>query len=344
VSSGDTAYGGVIMTVRGMLYPMMFLVGGVMAAPLMAQAADGAGVAPRSAMDSAFARARQLVVSGQTEAGRAVADSILAAATPGTPAYGDALYGHALLAPSASDAQRDYQRIVVEYPLSRHSGDALLQLAQLERSQGNRTGAEQHLQRFLMENPTSTRRAQTGFWLAQLLFEQNDDARACPVLATARGALQPGDVELRNQMGFYTGRCEAAAARAAADSAARVDSVRRDSVARADSLKAAAATARADSARTRARAAGATRRGAHTGGSESRGRFAVQIGAYETEDAAQAAVARLKQRGIEARVDGDRKPFRVRIGRYETRTAAANALVQFRKVGITGFVTTTDGR
>ncbi|OYV66727.1 MAG: hypothetical protein B7Z72_10820, partial [Gemmatimonadetes bacterium 21-71-4] len=172
-------------------------------------------------MDSAFARARRLVMAGQTAAGREIGDSILAATAPGTPAYGNALYGAAMLAPSAAAAQLAYQRIIVEYPLSPHAGDALLQLAQLERSQGNRAAATDHLQRFLRENPTNPDRTRAGLWLARLLFEQNQDAQACAVLGTARAATAPGDVELLNQMNFYSGRCAAVAAQAAADSAAR---------------------------------------------------------------------------------------------------------------------------
>jgi cell division septation protein DedD len=288
-------------------------------------------------MDSAFARARRLVMSGQTVAGRQIGDSILAATPSGTPAYGNALYGTAMLAPTAAAAQLDYQRIIVEYPLSPHAGDALLQLAQLERSQGNRAGAIGHLQRYLRENPMSAERGRTGLWLAQLMFEQNDDLRACGVLDTARAATSSSNIELLNQMNFYSARCAAATANAAADSAARADSMRAaQRAAHEDSVK--RSEARARSARLERERARRTTRATAT-----EGRYSIQLGAYATRAQADKLVRTLYNRGIKARIEGDRKPFRVRAGYYRTRADADQALARFKRLGYAGFVTTTDG-
>src|SRR3954470_18908402 len=82
---------------------------------------------PTSA-ESVFARARTLVVNGNGAAGRLLVDSVVAATEPDTPAYAEALYWRARLAVGA-DAERDYRRILVDFPLSPRSGDALLQLA-----------------------------------------------------------------------------------------------------------------------------------------------------------------------------------------------------------------------
>ncbi len=299
------------------------------------QGVDTTTSPPVSSMDSAFARARALVVSGQTAAGRAIVDSIFAATPVGTVAYGDALYGRAMIAPTAEDAARDYQQIVVEYPLSMHAGDALLQLAQLERSEGDRASAIGHLQRFLRENPGNAKRARTGLWLAQLLFEENDDVRACGVLQQARAETAPDNVELQNQMNFYGSRCDAAAARAQADSAARADSIRADSVARAE----AARKARARAARPPAPSAPPA---ATPHASDSSGGYSVQVGAFATEAEARKLVDRLKTRGIDARVDGVRKPFRVRIGHYKSHAEASDALTRFKKLGLDGFVTSAN--
>jgi cell division protein FtsN len=309
------------------------------AAPVLrAQVTDSTATKPVSAMDSAFARARQLVIAGQTAAGRQIADSILSATPVTSPAYGNALFGRAQLAPTAADAERDYQRIIVEYPLSTHAGDALLQLAQIERSRGDRAAAIAHLRRYLQENPGNAKRARTGFWLAQLLFEQNDDTAACPVLHDAQLAVDPSNVELQNQMNFYTTRCRVAEARAAADSASRADSVRADSVAQADARRKA-------SERTHAKAPARTASPSKTRAPENAGgNYAVQVGAYGARAEADQAVDRLHARGIEARVDGTAKPFRVRIGHYTTKAAAAKALAEFKKLGIDGFVTSTGGR
>lgn len=296
-----------------------------------AAAPDTAALRRGAAMDSAFARARALVISGQAAAGRLMGDSILAATPEGTDAYGRALYGQAMLAPTAADAELDYQRIIVEYPLSAHAGDALLQLAQLERSRGDRDAAIGHLQRFLRENPGSPERARTGLWLAQLLFEQHSDETACGILASARAATAAGDVELQNQMNFYSARCAAAAANATADSAARADSVKAAARTRADSIK---------RARARAREAPARKAPAPA----ANGRYTVQLAAFATRAEAEKLVSTLHAKQIEARVDGDRKPFRVRAGHYTTRAEATKAAARFKALGYAGFVTSSDGR
>lgn len=302
---------------------------------------DTAAARRGAAMDSAFARARAMVISGQAAAGRSMGDSILAATREGTEAYGRALYGQAMLAPTAADAELDYQRIIVEYPLSAHAGDALLQLAQLERSQGDRASAIGHLQRFLRENPGSPERARTGLWLAQLLFEERRDQTACGILATARSATAPGDVELQNQMNFYASRCATAAATAAADSVAHADSVKAAAAAAAAARVAAEKKARARARETPAHET-SVRKPAPAAASA--GRYAVQLAAYATRAEAEKLVRTLHARGIEARVEGDRKPFRVRAGHYATHTEATKAAARFKALGYAGFVTSADGR
>lgn len=281
-----------------------------------AQTPDSTTRKSLAAMDTAFAHARELVMEGKSIEGRRIADSIVTATPPGSPAYGNALYGRAMVAPTAADAERDYQRIIVEYPLSTHAGDALLQLAQLERSRGDRASAIGHLERFLQENPTSTKRGRTGLWLAQLLFEENQDLRACGVLDGARAATAPKDVELRNQMDFYTARCANALSMARTDSTATATAVTAD-------------RARVDSLRSTSKSSAA---------------YSVQVGAYTTRAEADRAVARLRGRGLEARVDGDRTPFRVRLGHYKSWAEADKAAAQFRKLGLRGFVTAVDRR
>ena len=123
----------------------------------------------------------------------------LRAAAEGTPAYGDALFWHGALAETAADAERDYRRVIVEYPLSRYADDALLSLAELEQARGDRTAAYQHLQRFVREHPMGPARARAGLAAARLAFEQRDMTRGCAMIAdarrsagsTRRGAAQP---------------------------------------------------------------------------------------------------------------------------------------------------------
>src|SRR5439155_1370868 len=156
--------------------------------------------------DSLFLRARGLVLQGNGAAGRALVDSQLTT-TAGTPEYANALYWRAALAATAADAERGYRQVIVEYPFSRHSGDALLALAQLEMARGDRDPAIDHLQRFLLQHPNDPERIRVGIWLGRLLLDQNQPVKGCAVLLRTRAALGDTAVETRNQIDYYAGRC-----------------------------------------------------------------------------------------------------------------------------------------
>jgi len=162
----------------------------------------------RTPLDSLFARARQLVLEGNGAAGRALVDSLVNAALPGSPAQVDALFWRASLAGTASDAERDYRRIIVEYPLSQRAGDALFSLAQLEIVRGDRENAASHLQRFLLDHPESPERGRAALSLGRMLIEQGRMAKGCAVIGRARGSVSPDAVELRNQVDYYSQRCD----------------------------------------------------------------------------------------------------------------------------------------
>ena len=175
-----------------------------------------AGQAPRPASDSLYRRARRLVAEGNGAAGRGIVDSLLRAADPATPAYGDALYWHGALAPTAAEAERDYRRVIVEYPLAYYADDALLAIAELEQARGDRAGALMHLQRFVKEHPSSPGRGIAALGAARLAFEQRDTKLGCSMLATARTSIAATDVEMRNQIEYYDRQCTAAAMTASA--------------------------------------------------------------------------------------------------------------------------------
>jgi tetratricopeptide (TPR) repeat protein len=263
---------------------------------------------------SVFARAKQLVVSGNGAAGRVLVDSVLTATTPDTPAYAEALYWRAALAASSADAERDYRRIVVEYPTSPHSGDALLQLAQLEVARGDRAAAAAHLQRFVAENPTSPDRTRVDLQLVRLLFDQNDIAHGCPALRTALTEIPDTLVETRNQLDYYSPRCVATDIGPGGRVPAPADTVRHDST------HAAPAT---------------TKKGATI----AQGKYTLQIAAYKAKSDADALAKRLKGRKLDARVVGVSKLFRVRIGRYATRAEAVAEQKALKMKKIDAFVT-----
>ena len=325
-----------------------------LAASATAQATDSAGKSRGAVVgdprDSLFLRARRLVAGGNGAAGRALVDSALAAAAAGTPEYATALYFRGALSSTAADAERDYRRIIVEYPFSPHSGDALLALAQLEMARGEREPAIDHLQRFLLQRPNDPERVRAGIWLGRMLLEQNRPAEGCEVLLKTRSSLGDTAVETRNQVDYYAGRCAgvdttlppprppAAAAPAVrvrhADSTAR-PAVRRDSTTNKPRPPRRDSTI-GDSAPRKpiARNAGTT---------PATGRFTVQVAAYDTRQAAELLVTRLSARGIVARiVPSSTAPYRVRVGRYATDAAATAAARELKEKGIVGFVTTTD--
>lgn len=294
---------------RRLIAPTLTLVLLTAAVSLEAQvptADTGGRAAPaiaRPANDSIFRRARRLVSEGNGAAGRALVDSILRASDPATLAYGEALYWHGALAPTAAEAERDYRRVIVEYPLSYYADDALLSIAELEQARGDRAGALQHLQRFVREHPASPARGIAALGAARLAFEQRDQKAGCTMLAEARSAATSADVELRNQIEYYNGRCRSEAAAVSVTPAATP-------------------SAKAPTRITPARAPA----------------YTIQVAAYNTRGDAERLVAKLASRGVTARVSGASKPFRVRLGFYDTRQQATNEVAALKKRGIVGFV------
>ena len=290
------------------------------------------------APDSVFARAKQLVVNGNGAAGRLLVDSVVAATTPGTPAYAEALYWRAALAASSADAERDYRHIVVEYPETPRSAEALLALAQLEIARGDRATASAHLQRFLAENPSNTERSRVSLQLVRLWFDQNDLAHGCATLKTALAEVPEAEVEAHNQLTYYSSRCVAADVgpggsmpappaaqppqappppKSASASAKSADSVRRDS------STSSASTASATSA----------------SGAKAQGNYTLQVAAFKAKSDADALVKRLKARKLDVRVIGTSKLYRVRVGRYSTRAAAVSAQKELKAKKIDAIVT-----
>jgi cell division septation protein DedD len=337
--------------------------------------ADAQGVVPadttasrptallRPANDSLFRRARRLVSEGHGVAGRALVDSLLAAADPSSSAYGDALYWHGALAPTAAAAENDYRRVIVEYPLAFYSGDALLAIAELEQARGDRAGAMQHLQRFVREHPSNPGRGIAALGVARLAFEQRDSTLACSMLAEARTSIGATDVELRNQIEYYNGRCatvaastastETATSTASAPSPARgasVPAVSPSSPAPRPTPSAHAATPARTTTPQRTSTPQRTTTPARTTSKPTPAptqrasaprmvtSYTVQVAAYDTRPDAERLVKKLATSGIKARVSGTSKPFRVRLGFYRTRQDAANEVMALKRRGIVGFV------
>lgn len=276
-------------------------------------------VAAPSTVSAVFARARQLVVDGNGAAGRLLVDSVLAATSPDSAEYPEALYWRASLAASPTDAERDYRRIVVEYGFSPRAGDALIQLAQLELARSERDAAESHLRRFLIEQPDHGQRGRAGYLLARLLLDRNDVPRGCATLARTRSDVPADSVELRNQVDYLVPRCDGV-----------------------DTSGAPSGRGAAENTAAPASAATAGRGSAAPAPSARAGKYTIQVASYQTREAADALANRLTKTGTEARVVGKAKPFRVRVGYFESRAAAGAALAQLKTKGFKNpFVTET---
>ena len=313
-------------------------------ATAVAQTADSA------ATDTMFLRARRLVTDGNGAAGRALADSLLAAATPGTTRYAEALFWRASLASTAAAAERDYRLLSIEYPLSPRAEDALLRLAQLELARGDRALALKHLERLTLEHPASPARARTSYWRSRVLFEDGNIPRACAALADATAHLPPGDAELRNQIDYQSRRCLGVDTTTVAEVPRTVPAAPPAAGAPVQGPTTTARTAPSSAApATPSTAAPVTRVPAAprpiTGSPVAAG-FTVQAAAFPARAQADQFRDRLRARGLDARTVGAGQVFRVRIGRYPTRTAA-NAVAQdlrARKIASDAFVTEAEAQ
>ena len=294
--------------------------------------------------DSVFRRARRLVSEGNGTGGRALVDSLLKREQEGSAPYGNALYWRGALAETAADAERDYRRVIVEYPLSAYVDDALLAIAELEQARGDRAGALQHLQRFVKEHPVSQARGTAALAAARLAFEQRDTRTACAMVAEARASVSSADVELRNQIDYLGSRCAAAEAgpsmpvaptsRGNSPATPARDSSLPTPVARKKTTVAANPKTAPVEKPIMAAPAQAT--------DPVRGVYTIQLAAYNTRVEAEHLVTKLGARGVKARVSGTMKPFRVRLDFYSTRQTAVDEVAALRQRGIIGFVTTEE--
>ena len=158
-------------------------------------------------VDAAYRRAQALVNDGNVTAGRALVDSMIAVAAPGSNEYAEGVYWRAVLAATAADAEMDYRRIVVDFPASPRVEDALIRLAQLEIARGNYDAALRHLNRLATEHPDSPSRARAGYWSARALFDKNDLQGGCAATADALTRVSDTDAELKNQITYLNQRC-----------------------------------------------------------------------------------------------------------------------------------------
>lgn len=333
---------------------------------VLALSADAQDAGP-SLRDSIFRRARRMVSEGNGVAGRTLVDSLLTLEAEGTPSYGDALFWRGALAPTASEAERDYRRVIVEYPLSYYAGDALLGIAGLEQARGDRVNAMQHMVRFVREHQTDNpSRASAAFGAARLAFEQREFGICNAMITEARKSASPKDIELKNSIDYVAARCPAAAGASEPPAQPQVatapvtppkDSVVAHPVAPAPTPSKTTKPVAAPSRTTPTKPATTppveqkpVEKTPKKIGDKSlaapaatpAGLYTIQLAAFNTLAEANRLVATLGKRDVDARVSGDKKPFRVRLQFYATRQAAAAEVAALKARGIISFVTTEE--
>lgn len=362
--------------------PAILLAGGVLAAaPLYAQnetpdtnpsqttaqaqpPAHAATPAPAAAEDDVFERARRLVAAGQGDTGRNLIESELKAADSGSARYVEALYWRAVLARTAADAERDLRTIVIYYPLSAESDDALMRLAQLEMTRGENEQAMGHLERVVREHPRSASRPRASFWMARMLFDRGKDVEACRRLADAASTTPPGQVELRNQIDYLMPRCagvDTTSAAAPTKSATRAAPSAVKKPTPGTPTKPAASSAPATPTSTTPRSAAPSAASSAAPGASSaapatppaspsapsatqQSELTVQIAAFSNRESAEKLRARLQELGYDARITSSETLYRVRVGRYATREKADSVVARMRAQHVDGYVTSAEPR
>ena len=336
----------------------ILFVAAIMFSPIVASAQATTGVNP------VYRRAQGMVNDGNAAAGRALVDSMIAVATPGSNEYAEGVYWRAVFAATAADAEMDYRRIVVDYPRSPRVEDALIRLAQLEIARANYDGALRHLNRLVAEHPESPARARAGYWMARAMFDKNDIQGGCTATADALARTSEDDAELRNQITYLNQRCAGVVIASAPVTVPANDPVSTATAPSPTVLPSAApspapapapppsrdtvriAPAPAPAPPPPPPPAAVTVRPPPAAATTPTGEraWSVQVAAYNAKSQADAMVARLKQNGYEARVDGTSAPFRVRIGRYATQGQASAVQRSLKAKKIEGFVVPAEAR
>lgn len=319
-------------------------------------------------VNPAYRRAQTLVNDGNAAQGRAVVDSMIAAAAPGSNDYAEGIYWRAVLAATAAEAEADYKRIIVEFPNSLRIEDALIRLAQMEVARANYDAALRHLNQLATEHPESPARARASYWSARALFDKNDIQGGCAAVADALTRTGESDTELRNQINYLNQRCAGVSLTPApiapqpaaappvtipADST-RVMQVPADrttpplvtTVPAPASVSPPAAPPSSPVMEKPAPQPAPVIKPADEkpASTPSERVWSVQVAAYNVKSQADAAVAKLKKSGYEARVDGTSAPFRVRIGKYASSAQAGAVQRSLKAKKIDGFVVQADIR
>ena len=331
---------------------------------------------PRTAADSLYLRAQRMVMNGAGTDGRAIVDSLLKAARPGSADHATALFWRAALAETAAEAERDYLRLTIEYPLSAHTSDALYRLGQLELTRGNRQLALSRFERLAANFPDSPQRPRALLGMGKIYLETRRQPQGCAAVAEAQQTARSQDVEVRNQATFLLRQCvgvnttdvrvgqgtttaaasapttapaepaptEPAPPEPAAAEPAPTEPTEPPATAPTRTTERGGESAKATPATPARTAASPTKSAPAPAPRPSRPGFAVQVAAFGDVAQARALVATLREQGVDARVDRDGTWHKVRAGHFATRAEASAHAKRLEAKGVKGFVTGVGGR
>ena len=238
------------------------------------------------AQTDSLRRAALSVAQTRPDSGRAMLRRLLASLPPSDSLYPGVLLTAARLAPNASAVATYLQRVAIEYSRSVWADSALLLLTQLKFAQGDPAATVQAGERLRRDYPDSPLRPRVAFWGARAYFDLKDTARGCTLIQEAMAGADL-DIEFRNQVQFYAGRC----------------------------------AHRPPPVTGSAPESAVVSPGATVGST-----YAVQILAVKSAPQVDELLSRLKVMGFDARVVRDTSGlFKVRVGRYATRDEAQRA-------------------
>ena len=251
-------------------------------------------LAAQTPLDPRLQAAVTLAQSGRTASARAVVRRLLGTLSPQDTIYPEALYVQGgMLAADPQSAATSLQRVIVEYGRSPWADDALLRLSQLYEAQNDPASAIQSVERLRRDYPDSPVLARAAFVGARSAFDLRDETRGCAYIRDALAGAGD-DIEFKNQVAFYSERCQVSSASIAA---------------------------------TRTSVDTQTRGGGSSGG----GHFAVQVLMGKSAPQIDDMLGRLKTLGYAAHVVRDSSGYmKVRVGPYATRDAAQRVQGQLK--------------
>jgi hypothetical protein len=257
----------------------------------------------RAQDDPRLREALRIAQEGGSDSARTIVGNLLRSIPTTDSLYPQALFTMGLVSRSVVDMRQNYTRVAVEYTTSSWADDALFRLSLLDYAAGNLAGTSRQLDRLLSDYPDSPMLGPASEWAARALFDQRKPVEACRWVGI--GIQRAGeDVELRNRLDFLNGRCIAPVNPAPVDSPPRPPP--------------APPAAEVPPQRTG---------------------FGVQVGAVNTQAAADRLSSSLKTAGFTPYTVKERALYKVRVGPYADRASALEAAEQIRrKLGHSPFV------